>query len=175
MNDDAGQTWTRDVDVTAPTLRARSPIGSTCPTRSWQLHRYGNRSDRQGDDNFTDGNVKFVVAPTGTTAQFVETLYMTATNCSGAVKNGYPKTLNGEDSDTVGLRGNESSDWTLQLRSGRRLQPWSTTNGATFTTIARNKRSVGFASPATKAGIPDLVAHYLHSTQLPRRSPTRSP
>jgi hypothetical protein len=55
-----------------------------------------------------DGNLSFDVAPNGSTTTFVETLYTTATNCSGTVKSGYPQTLTGSGGDTVAVKNRES-------------------------------------------------------------------
>jgi hypothetical protein len=89
---------------------------------------------------FTDGNVKFDVAPTGTTAQFVETLYSTSTNCTGTVKNNFPKTLDNSNGDSVGVGSSESLrlDAAATSDQGGTFIAWSTTDSpaSPFTVIS---------------------------------------
>src|SRR5207244_10910192 len=90
--------------------------------------------------SFTDGNVKFDVAPTGKTATFVETVYSAATNCTGAVKSTFPKTLTGSNGDTVGVGSNESIriDAAATSDQGTAFQAWSSTDSPAlpFTVIS---------------------------------------
>ena len=111
VNDDEGQTWRRDVDVVAGaegaltdsfqlpehfvatyTVTATGPLSGTATT------------------SFTDGNVKAKAAPSGIVFQLTETLYSSSTSCTGAVKSGFPKTVNADSTsgDTVGVGNNES-------------------------------------------------------------------
>ncbi|HVD09451.1 MAG TPA: Ig-like domain-containing protein [Gaiellaceae bacterium] len=168
VNDDEGQTWSRDVDVTADDAGG---ISDQFNLPDWFVANYtvtATGATGTATTSFTDGNVKFVVAPTGTTAQFVETLYTAQTNCTGAVKSGYPKTLNGEDSDTVGLGSNESLrlDAAATSDQGGNFSAWSTTNSATFTVIA-GTGGKSICITGAQSGNPDLVATYLAPNVAP--------
>ena len=78
VNDDAGETWSRDVDVTAD---ASGAISDQFNLPEWFVANYtvtATGATGTATTSFTDGNVKFDVAPAGATAQFVETVYTAA-------------------------------------------------------------------------------------------------
>src|SRR5215204_1365502 len=140
VNDDAGQTWTRDVDVIAD---ASGSISDQFNLPDWFVANYtvtATSSAGTATTSFTDGNVKFDVAPTGATAQFVETVYSAASNCTGAVENNFPKTLNGSNGDSVGVQNGQSIrlDAAATSDQGGAFIAWSSTNSpaSPFTVIA---------------------------------------
>src|SRR5215211_7831991 len=109
VNDDAGQTWTRDVNVTADLL---GNITDRFSLPDWFVATYtvtatGTVSGT-ATTTFTDGNVKFDIVPATARAQFVESLYDAATDCTGTFRSGFPKTLNNSAGDNVGVGNNES-------------------------------------------------------------------
>jgi hypothetical protein len=139
VNDDIGQSWSRNVDVIADAdgaIRDQFQLPASFAS-DYNVTATGATSGT-ARTAFTDGNVKFDVAPTGTTAQFVETIYAAATNCTGATKSGFPKTLNGSNGDNVGVGGNESIriDAAATSDQGGTFSAWSTTDGSPFTVIA---------------------------------------
>src|SRR5688500_1163124 len=83
VNDDAGETWSRDVDVTAD---ASGAISDQFNLPDWFVASYtvtATGASGTATTTFTDGNVKFGIAPNGATAQFVETVYTASTVCTG--------------------------------------------------------------------------------------------
>src|ERR671932_1295906 len=142
VNDDIGQTWSRNVDVTAGddgVVQDQFQLPTTFVS-DYSVTATGAISGT-AKTTFTDGNIKFDLAPTGTTAQFVETVYTSSTSCaSGAtVKTGYPKTLNGSAGDTVAVSGTESVriDAATSSDQGGAFSAWSTTDSpaSPFTVI----------------------------------------
>ena len=100
VNDDKGQTWSRNVDVIAGVdgkIRDQFQLPTTF-VATYVASAVGPISGT-ATTSFTDGNVKW---DTNTPADVTETLYTAASNCTGAVKGGYPKTL--KTSDTVEVR-----------------------------------------------------------------------
>ena len=140
VNDDAGQTWTRDVDVTADASGAISDQFNLPDSFAASYTVTATSATGTATTSFTDGNVKFDVAPTGATAQFVETLYAASASCGGAVKSGFPKTLNGSNGDNVGVGNNESIriDAAATSDQGLTFSAWSSTDSpaSPFTVIA---------------------------------------
>jgi hypothetical protein len=160
VNDDQGQTWRRDVDVIAGvdgaltdsfqlpehfvatyTVTATGPLSGTATT------------------SFTDGNVKIDAAPSGIVFQLTETLYSASSDCTGAVKSGFPKTVNADSTngDTVGVGNNESVrlDAAANANSPNSSSVFiSWTSGDPFTVIAgTGDRSIcvaGFQSGTQK-------------------------
>jgi hypothetical protein len=139
VNDDAGQTWSRDVDVTAANDGSISDHFQlpTSFVATYSVTASGVSGTATW--SFTDGNVKFDVVPTGKTAQFVETLYSASGNCTGAVKSGFPKTLSASSGDNVGVGNNESIriDAAAVADQGGAFQAWSSTDSpaSPFTVI----------------------------------------
>ena len=132
VNDGAGQTWSRDVDVTADLF---GMITDQLVLPDWFIAMYtvtATGPSGTATTTFTDGNVKFDIAPTAARAQFVETLHSAATNCTGAVKSGYPKTLNNSNGDTVGVGNSESlrldASATTTNSPTLSFQAWSSTD-----------------------------------------------
>ena len=101
VNDDAGRTWSRDVDVTAD---GDGAIADSFNLPDWFVADYSVRatgaSGSVASTSFTDGNVKVAVA--GATAAVQETLY-TGANCASGIKSGFPKTVMIPPTDTVGV------------------------------------------------------------------------
>ena len=130
VNDDAGATWSRDVDVIADASGAISDQFNLPDSFVAQYTVTATGATGTATTTFTDGNVKFDVAPNGATAQFVETLYSASASCAGAVKNGFPKTLNGSNGDTVGVGNNESIrlDAAATSDQGQDFRAWSSTD-----------------------------------------------
>ena len=140
VNDDLGSSWSRNVDVTAD---AGGRVSDQFTLPDWFVANYrvvatGSLSGT-AETWFTDGNVKFDVAPLGNTATFVENMYST-TDCSGAARTtgGFPKTLTTSNGDTVGVGSSESVriDAAALSDQGNSFSAWSTTDGSPFTLIA---------------------------------------
>src|SRR4029453_7061675 len=121
----------------------------------------GQTSGYTAQTSFTDGNARWTIAPNGTAA-IVETLYTSGTNCTGAIKNNYPKTVD-NNSDNVGVGSNESLRLDAPTNQSapnafRVFVAWSTTNGATFNVVAgTGGKSICVPD---QSGNPDLVATY---------------
>jgi large repetitive protein len=139
VNDDNGQTWSYATDVTSSANGSFS-VSFNLPTTFIATYSVTAAGPISGTatTTFTDGNVKFDVAPMGSTAQFVETLYSASGTCSGAIRSGFPKTLTNAGGDTVGVGNNESLriDAAATSDQGGAFQGWSTTDGSPFTVIA---------------------------------------
>jgi hypothetical protein len=142
VNDSAGSTWDRSVDVTAD---ATGNVTDEFTLPDWFIATYHVRAEGASGSvatyDFTDGNVKFDVAPSGGTAQFVETLYTAATNCTGAIKTPqYPKTISNSAGDNVGVGSSESLriDAAATSDQGGSFSAWSSTDvpGSSFTVIS---------------------------------------
>jgi PKD domain len=101
VNDDAGSTWTRSVDVTADDT---GNITDEFDLPSWFVAQYSVRAEGASGSvatyAFTDSNVKFDVTPVGTTTTVKRTVFSGSTNCStgGAT----PTTLTNTPGDNVG-------------------------------------------------------------------------
>ena len=143
VNDDAGETWRRDVDVVADqngafTDQFNLPTGSS-PLR---CDRY-RRDSGTATWSFTDGNVRFDIALDDRRATFVENIYIAATDCTGAVR-----TNGGFPDKTSRIATVTTSEWATAslfasmlprpLRTAQRClsSPWSTTDSSPFTVIA---------------------------------------
>src|SRR5919198_6208315 len=140
VNDDEGQTWSYNTDVTAGDTGSfvTSFVLPTTFVATYAVTATGAISGT-AKTSFTDGNVKFDVAPNGTTATFVETVYQGATNCSGTIKSGFPKTLNNSNGDTVQVANGDSVrlDAAATSDQGGAFQGWSSTDSppSAFTVI----------------------------------------
>ena len=173
VNDDQGKTWERGVYVTAD---ATGAITDQFNLPDWFVATYAVNAtgpiSGTATATFTDGNVKYDIAPSGQTTQFVETLYEAA-NCAPPIKNGYPNTANGSSGGSVGVGSSQSLrlDAAPSSVGGGAFQAWSGP-AATFTVIAGTSgRSIcvaGFqngnrnyvatyASPRAQAGPDDHV------------------
>ena len=142
MNDDLGSSWSRNVDVVAD---AGGQLSDSFTLPDWFVATYsvvatGGQSGTV-TTTFTDGNVKFDVAPAGNTATFVENMYST-TNCSGAARTtgGFPKTLTAINGDTVGGVASSESvriDAAALSDQGNTFSAWSSTDSpaSSFTVI----------------------------------------
>ena len=175
VNDDEGQTWSRNVDVTA-----NGDGGITdafaLPTSFVAVYTVTATGSTSGTatTSFTDGNVKFDIAPTGATAQFVETLYAASGTCGGAVKSGFPKTLNGSNGDNVGVGNNESIrlDAAATSDQGGAFSAWSSTDSpaSAFTVIAgTGGRSI--CIPGFQSGTRNYRATYAPPNTAPSAAP----
>jgi hypothetical protein len=135
VNDDAGSTWSRAVDVTAD---AAGNVTDEFDLPGWFVASYHVRAEGASGSvatyDFTDSNVKIDVAPANAT--LIETLYAASTNCTGAVKSGYPKTLTNSNGDNVGVGSNESLKVEAAATDigGRPFKAWSSTDS--FTVVA---------------------------------------
>ena len=137
VNDDQGKTWERGVYVTAD---ATGAITDQFNLPDWFVATYAVNAtgpiSGTATATFTDGNVKYDIAPSGQTTQFVETLYEAA-NCAPPIKNGYPNTANGSSGGSVGVGSSQSLrlDAAPSSVGGGAFQAWSGP-AATFTVIA---------------------------------------
>ena len=108
VNDDAGSTWNHSIDVIADAV---GNITDEFDLPSWFVAQYSitatGSSGAVARGGFSDGNVK-VSIDGGAVSPLTETLYTAATNCTGAVKSGFPKTFNASTSDSQGVGGSES-------------------------------------------------------------------
>ena len=111
VNDDAGETWSRDVDVVAD---ANGAFTDQFTLPDWFVAVYNvtatGATSGTATWSFTDGNVRFDIAPTTARATFVENIYTAATDCTGAVRTngGFPdKTLTNSNGDNVGVGNSE--------------------------------------------------------------------
>jgi hypothetical protein len=109
VNDDKGQSWSWSGDATADDS-GQFTATLTLPTSFVATYAVVATGAVSGTAKtaFTDGNVKFDLAPLGDKTTFVETVYTAAGNCTGAVKSPFPKTLNASNGDNVGVGNNES-------------------------------------------------------------------
>ena len=82
VNDNAGQTWSRDVDVTADLL---GNVTDQFTLPDWFVAVYGitatGPTSGTATTTFTDGNIKAHAAPAGTTFTLTKTSYA-STNCT---------------------------------------------------------------------------------------------
>ena len=132
VNDDFGSSWSRNTDVAAD---AQGQISDTFALPNWFVANYSvvatGAQSGTATASFTDGNVKFDVAPTGNTATFVEHTYST-TDCSGVerMNGGFPKTLTTSAGDTVGVGSSESLriDAAALSDQGNTFSAWSSTS-----------------------------------------------
>jgi hypothetical protein len=140
VNDDAGASWSHDADAVADGAGTISHQFDLPTNFAASYTVTATSATGTATTSFTDGNVKFDVAPTGATAQFVETLSSASASCAGAVKSGFPKTLNGSNGDNVGVGNNESIrlDAAATSDQGGAFSAWSSTDspGSPFTVIA---------------------------------------
>src|SRR5438105_4048008 len=94
VNDDIGQTWSYSNDVTAD-ANGDFVLSFVLPTAFVATYSVTATGAISGTarTSFTDGNVKFDVAPTGNTATFVEHIFPNSTNCTGTeqTNGGFPK------------------------------------------------------------------------------------
>jgi len=146
VNDDAGQTWSRDVDVTAAddgTISDQFNL-PTSFVATYSVTASGAQSGT-ATWSFTDTNVKFDIAPVAGRATFVENLYIASNDCTGAVKTtgGFPnKTLTSSNGDNVGVGSNESlridASATTTNSPTLSFQAWSSTDAtpSPFTVIS---------------------------------------
>ncbi|MBA3407721.1 MAG: hypothetical protein H0U06_06630, partial [Solirubrobacterales bacterium] len=104
VNDDAGSTWSRDVDVTADGAGA---ISDSFNLPDWFVAEYSvtatGASGSVARTTFTDGNVR--ISAVNGPVSVKETLY-NGQNCSGPIKSGYPK--NEMTTASVGVGSSES-------------------------------------------------------------------
>jgi len=147
VNDDAGQTWSRDVDVTAADDGTISDQFAL-PTSFVALYTVTATGAQSGTAtwSFTDANVRFDIAPTTGRTTFVENLYTSANDCTGPVKTngGFPnKTLTNSNGDNVGVGSAESlridASATTTNSPTLSFKAWSSTDSPTpspFTVIS---------------------------------------
>jgi hypothetical protein len=161
VNDDAGSSWSRDVDVTA---NADGTIADSFNLPDWFVAEYSVRATGASGSvaltSFTDGNVK--VAVVGGTGPITETLY-TSAGCSGTIKSGFPMTVTIPPTDTVGVGSSESLrlDAPATANGGQAFLNWSQPAGddLVFAPIAgTNGRSVCVAG--FQSGSKDIIANY---------------
>src|SRR5215213_889460 len=164
VNDDAGSSWSRDVDVTAD---QDGNLSDSFDLPDWFVAEYSVRASGVSGSvalaSFTDGNVK--VAVVGGTAAITETLHTTA-GCSGAIKTS-PATVTIPPSDTVGVGSSESLrlDAPATANGGEGFVNWSKPSGSglSFSPIAgTNGRSVCVAG--FQSGSADIIATYAAAT-----------
>ena len=176
VNDDAGSSWSRDVDVTADDAGV---IADSFNLPGWFVAEYSvtatGASGSVATTSFTDGNVK--VAVVGGTAPIIQTLYTTA-GCSGAIKNGFPMTVTIPPTDTVGVGSSESLrlDAPATANGGGVFSNWSKPagGGLVFTPIAgTNGRSVCVAG--FQSGSEDIIATYEANSARRRSQPPTRP
>jgi hypothetical protein len=170
VNDDQGQTWSRNVDVTAD---ASGQVQDQFQLPDWFVATYNVTATGAQSGvvttSFTDGNVEVRSnLPNAADGwQLTETVYTTSTACSGTIKNGFPTTktmtggTGGSSKDTVGVGSSESVKLQASspsLPSGQVFINWS--GPATFTDLGSRTICVqGFQS-----GGKDYVANYGRAT-----------
>jgi hypothetical protein len=156
VNDDAGSTWSRDVDVTAG---ADGTIGDAFNLPDWFVAEYSvsatGASGSVAYTSFTDGNVKIEVR--GGAAAIQQTLY-DGDGCSGTIKSG-PSNAG----PTVGVGASESLrlDAPAAASGGQPFVDWSqpASGSLTFTAIAdTGGRSICIAG--FQRGSEDIIATY---------------
>src|SRR5215203_5004475 len=108
VNDKAGQTWSRDVDVTADLL---GNVTDQFTLPDWFVAVYGitatGPTSGTATTTFTDGNIKAHAAPAGTTFTLTKTSYA-STNCTTGA--GTTQVITGVDDggNTTGVGSAES-------------------------------------------------------------------
>ena len=162
VNDDHGQSWARDVDVTAD---ADGKITDSFTLPDWFIATYFVRATGASGTataTFTDGNVKW---DTSTPADVTETLYTAQTNCTGAIKTPqYPNTA--KSSGTVGVGSSESVrlDAEAVADNGGAFLAWSSIDSpaSAFTVIpGTGGRSICIAG--FQSGNKELPGHVCRS------------
>jgi PKD repeat protein len=135
VNDDAGSTWNRSVDVTADDA---GNITDEFDLPSWFVAQYSVRAEGASGSvatyAFTDGNVKFDVNPSGTLTTAKETTF-TSTNCGTG--GGSTTTLNHTGGDNVGgVNQNQSVQLEVAATSdqGGSFKNWTDDSNNVLTT-----------------------------------------
>ncbi len=103
-NDDLGEIWRHDADVTADEQGAITDTFDL-PTDFIALYTVtATGPSGTARTTFTDGNAKVSASPGTISTQVVETLY-TSTGCTGTIANNYPKTVtvSAGVQDTIGV------------------------------------------------------------------------
>ena len=146
VNDDFGSTWNRNVDVTA---NSAGEISDSFTLPNWFVANYRvvatGALSGSATTTFTDGNVKYDVAPSGDKADFIETLYLASADCTGTVKS--TNAANNKSSGTVGVGSNESlkleASASTTSSSSRTFVAWSNTDtpAAPFAVIGGSGRN----------------------------------
>ena len=162
VNDDAGETWRRDVDVTADESGA---ISDQFNLPDWFVAQYSvtatGASSGTATWSFTDGNIK-VKSAGGRNFGFTFQGFDTSTDCTtggGATQTGTGDT-NGQN---VSSNSGQSALITANLNANSpngsaRFVNWSNPDGATITVGSVNTRTIcvaGFSSNSK-----DLIGNY---------------
>jgi YDG domain/Bacterial Ig-like domain (group 3) len=165
VNDDAGKTWRRTVDVVADEAGA---IIDQFNLPDWFVATYtvvATSPSASAATSFTDGNVKVSISPGAVTATLAATLYSSA-NCTGSATT---RVVPG----TVGVGSSESLrlDAAANGAGGEAFTNW--TSDASFSVISGTSgRSIcvtGFSS-----GSRDAVANYAPSAATTITAANRS-
>src|SRR3954471_4138080 len=164
VNDDAGSTWSRDVDVTADGTGA---IADSFALPDWFVAKYTvtatGASGSTATTSFTDGNVKVAVTGlTGTAAAGITQTLYAGSGCTGTISSG-PTTANIPPTATVGVGSAQSVrlDAAATASGGQGFLAWVKPSGSNvvFTTIAgTNSRSICIAG--FQSGSEDIEANY---------------
>ncbi len=163
VNDDAGASWSHDDDAMADGAGTISHQFDLPTTFAASYTVTATSATGTATTSFTDGNVKVDVAPTGATAQFVETLYSASASCAGAAKSGFPKTLNGSNGDNVGVGNNESIrlDAAATSDQGGAFIAWSSTDSpASPFTVFAGTGGKSICIPGFQSGTKNYRATY---------------
>src|SRR5215210_7644807 len=132
VNDDAGSTWSRDVDVTADDAGA---IADTFNLPDWFVATYSvtatGASGAVATTSFTDSNVQPVVAPSGYAAQMTLSKFNSNSGCSGTPNSTQSVTVTGSQKNTsMQVAGGESlrldaADHASGANSDKAFLSWS--------------------------------------------------
>ena len=154
VNDDEGQTWSRNVDVTAD---ENGNIRTSSSSRLVRGYLQGNRHGRAircGDTTFTDGNIKVKGTFVGSTSDTFALTYTRYSGiaCGGNARSGDPQTETFDTQDkTVNQQGNNSSvKMTASATStaGRPFLNWKDSDGNLVTTGLADGRTICVDFPA---------------------------
>ena len=170
VNDDQGKIWSYNADVIATvtgTIYHQFQLPLTF-VATYTATATGPLSG-MATATFTDGNVKF---DTSIPAQVVETLYASATDCTGAIKNGYPKT-DTDGSDTVGAGSSESIRLDAAANANapnasQAFSAWSSTDApASPFTMISGTGGKSICIPGFQSGTRNYLATYAAANQAP--------
>jgi hypothetical protein len=166
VNDDQGQTWSRDVDVVASET---GTVVDQFNLPDWFVATYAVTATGSSDTattSFTDGNLKVGMTPSSTTFVLDWALYNGA-SCAGSVKSSGTETVSGGSEKTLGVGNNESIKLQASATSGAggAFSSWTFESGVTFTNVGPGTVCVvGFQS-----GSKGATANY--STAAPNSPP----
>src|SRR3990170_1423195 len=140
-------------------------IAGTYEARAYLSPWNGDRSlPALATTTFTDGNVKTDGAPSGVEFVMVESVYTASTNCTGTIKNTFPKTDSDGD-DTIGVGNNESLRLDAAANANapnatRVFKEWTTTSGAASFSVIAGTGGKSICIVGFQAGTQNFFANY---------------